>query len=158
MDGRQAFGLVLGSFVVQHEVPTGMKLADLARDIGRQTLDIKRHRLYLAAAAEWTFGRWVASFFSEERRKRFYQKHYPLWGGVSNMDVNRLWPQAGDTKPMDYFRAVSTGPATPLVLSITTVGRVANVGLTYRSTVFAATDIERIQSRFQGPLGPLLSE
>ncbi len=37
-----------------------------------------------------------------------------------------------------------TGPATPLVLSFTTVGQVANVGLSYRSTVFSGTDVERL--------------
>ena len=56
---------------------------------------------------------------------------------------------------MDYFRAVSTGPATPLVASITTVGKVANIGLTWRSTVFGVPEIERIKARFLDPFGPL---
>ena len=54
---------------------------------------------------------------------------------------------------MDYFRAVSTGPVTPLVASITTIGPVANVALTYRSTVFGAPEIERIKASFLDPLG-----
>ena len=155
MTGGRAFGLFLGSFVVHHPVPAGTKLADLARDIGRQTLRIKKHRLYLGAAAELAFGRLMSSLFSEPRRKRLYQKHYPLWGGLSNMDLNPLWPQPEEGQAVDYFRAVSTGPATPLVLSITTIGRVANIGLTYRPTVFSAPEIERIKDCFLDPRGLL---
>jgi len=155
MTGGRSFGLFLGSFVVHHEVPAGIRLADLARDIGRQTLRIKRSRLYLGAPLELAFGRLMTSLFSEQRRRKLYQKHYPLWGGLTNMNLNALWPQMDDARPVDYFRAVSTGPVTPLVLSLTTVGRVANIGLTYRSTVFEPPDIERIRSCFMDPLGPL---
>jgi NRPS condensation-like uncharacterized protein len=152
MTGGQTFGLFLGSFVVHHEVPGGTKLADLARDIGRQTLRIKRSRLYLGAPLELGFGRLMTSLFSEQRRRKLYQKHYPLWGGLTNMNLNALWPQTDDARPVDYFRAVSTGPVTPLVVSLTTVGRVANIGLTYRSTAFEAPDIERIKGCFMEAL------
>jgi hypothetical protein len=49
---------------------------------------------------------------------------------------------------VDWFRAVSTGPVTPLVLSVTTVGDVVNLGVTCRSTVFSGLDIERIKCDF----------
>jgi hypothetical protein len=153
-DGR-VFGLFLGSFVVHHEVPAGTNLADLARDIARQTLWIKRRRLYLAAPLELAFGRLMTSLFSVQRRRKLYQKHYPLWGGLTNMNINALWPQPDDAPPVDYFRAVSTGPVTPLVVSLTTVGQAANISLTYRSTVFDAPEIERIKGCFMDPLGPL---
>jgi len=153
MAGGRDFGLFLGSFVVHHEVPPGIKPADLARDIGRQTRAIKQRRLYLGAALELTFGRLMVSWFSEARRRRLYQKHYPLWGGLTNMNLNALWPQSDQVRPVGYFRAVSTGPVTPLVASITTVGQVVNIGLTYRSTVLGAPDIERIKTSFLAPVG-----
>ena len=141
--------------MVHHEVPAGIGLADLARDIGRQTLLIKQRRLYLGSALELTFGRLMMAWFSERRRKKLYQKHYPLWGGLTNMNLNALWPQPEGSRPVDYFRAVSTGPVTPLVASITTIGPVANIGLTYRPTVFGEADIERIKACLLDPLGPL---
>lgn len=155
LDGRRTFGLFLASFVVHHEVPAKIGLANLAQDIGRQTLAIKQRRLYLGSVLELTFGRLMMAIFSEQRRKKLYQKHYPLWGGLTNMNLNTLWPQPEGSRPIDYFRAVSTGPATPLVASITTVGRVANIGLTYRPAVFGAPDIERIKAAFLDPLGAL---
>jgi hypothetical protein len=149
-NGR-AFGLFLGSFVVHHAAPEGIQLADLARDIGRQTLRIKRHRLYLGTSLELALGRLILSFFSGPRRHKFYQNNYPLWGGVTNMDLNSLWPQTTHIPPVGYSRAVSTGPITPLVLSITTLGQSANIGLSYRSTAFSAPEIERIKGCFLNP-------
>jgi hypothetical protein len=155
LDERQVFGLFLGSFAVYHAAPAGINLAGLARDIGRQTLELKRRRLYLGAPLELSFGRLMMFLFSGRRRRELYQKHYPLWGGLTSMNLNALWPQPEGARPVDYFRAVSTGPATPLVVSITTVGEVANISLTYRSTVFAAPEIERIKACFLDPLESL---
>ncbi len=152
VEGRRGFGLFLGSFVVYHEVPKGIKLAELAQDIGRQTLAIKRSRLFLGTAMELTFGRLMMGLFSKQRKRKLYPKHYPLWGGLTNINLNALWPQPEGGRPADYFRAVSTGPVTPLVASITTIGPVANIGLTYRSTVFGTAEIERVKACFLNPL------
>ena len=64
------------------------------------------------------------------------------------MDLNRVWPGPAESRPEDYVRAVSTGPITPLVSSITTVGRVVNVGFSYRSTAFTEPEIESIKDCF----------
>jgi hypothetical protein len=64
------------------------------------------------------------------------------------MNLNSIWEQPQGERPIDYFRAVSTGPATPLVLSATTVKDVVNIGLTYRSTVFSAAEIEQVERYF----------
>ncbi len=153
LEGKRTIGLFLGSFIVHHEAPAEIKLADLARDIGGQTRAIKQRRLYLGAVLELSFGRLMMSFFPEHRRRKLYQKHYPLWGGLTNMNLNALWPQPETSRPVDYFRAVSTGPVTPLVASITTIGQIANISLTYRSTVFGGAKIERIKACFLDPLG-----
>jgi hypothetical protein len=49
---------------------------------------------------------------------------------------------------VDCFRAVTTGPVTPLVLSVTTVRDVVNLGITYRPTVFSGLDIGQIKDDF----------
>jgi NRPS condensation-like uncharacterized protein len=153
LTNRGAFGVFLGHFVVHHEVPEGITLESLAKDIARQTLAIKRGRLYLGAALELALGRWMMGLFPAHRRKKLYLKHYPLWGGLSNMDLNPLWGAPERVRAVDYFRAVSTGPVTPLVLSITSLGAVANIGVTYRPTVFSASDIARIQDCFLNLIG-----
>lgn len=143
----RTFGLFLGSFLVAHEVPDGGELKDLAAAIRTQTERIKRTQLYLGTPAQLAFARLALHFFSTRGKRSFYQKHCPLWGGLTNMNLNTLWEDQAQDGPLDYLRAVSTGPVTPLVLSVTTVGERVNVGLSYRSTVFSAAEIGQLQSR-----------
>jgi len=141
------FGLFLGSFMVSHEVPEGIGLKELAAAIALQTARIKAQRLYLATSVQLAFVSFVLRFFSTKRKRNFYQKHCPLWGGVTNMNLNTLWEAPAHIAPLDYLRAVSTGPVTPLVLSVTTVGERVNVALSYRSTVFSDPEIGQVQRR-----------
>jgi hypothetical protein len=143
----QMFGLFLGSFLVAHEVPGGGELKDLAAAIRTQTERIKAAQLYLGTPAQLAFAGLALRFFSTRGKRSFYQKHCPLWGGITNMNLNTLWEDQAHDGPFDYLRAVSTGPVTPLVLSVTTVRERVNIGLSYRSTVFSTDDIGQVQSR-----------
>lgn len=148
LDSPRTFGLFLGSFVVTHEVPEDIGVVELAGEIQRQTAAIKQQQLYLGAGLELAIANRLLSFYSTERRKKLYQKHYPLWGGLTNMNLNTLWAQSEGKPATDYFRAVSTGPVTPLVLSVTTVGDRMNVGLTCRTTVFSAAAMATMKDNF----------
>jgi hypothetical protein len=152
---RETFGLFLGSFTVTHEVPERIGLRELARDIQLQTAAIKQQKLFLGTPVELGFARFMLKFFSAERRMKFYPKNYPLWGGITNLNLNSLWPAESADSPLDYFRGVSTGPATPLVLSVTTVRHHANIGLSYRSTVYSPEDVEGFKGRFLHELAQL---
>jgi hypothetical protein len=103
---------------------------------------------------ELGFARFMLAFFSPERRRKFYLRNYPLWGGVTNLNLNSLW-NAGQDGPPDYFRAVSTGPVTPLVLSVTTVHDHANFGVSYRPAVFPPEAVDGLKSRFLDELAQL---
>lgn len=146
-DSARCFGLFLGSFVVSHPVPAGMSTATLAREVRQQTCSIKRRRVYLGAPVELMVGRWMLKRLAPSRRHKFFQKHYPLWGGITNVNLNPLCKQVDGAAPADYFRAVSTGPVTPLVLSITTIGELINIGVTYRPAVYPPEEIRRLQER-----------
>jgi hypothetical protein len=153
VDSGRYFGLFLASFTVTHALPPGIALADLAQAVRDQTRLLKRARLYLAAPVRYASLRLLLSFYSPERQKKFYPKHHPLWGGITNMNLNSLWPQLADDPPLGYLRAVSTGPATPLVLSITTLGEVIQLGLSYRPTVFSPAAIEQVKMVLLGAAG-----
>jgi hypothetical protein len=147
-DSRRAFGVFLGSFIVTHEVPAGISLRQLAEAIRQQTAAVKRHKLFLGTPLELGLGRLLLQFFSPAQRKKFYPKNYPLWGGITNLNLNQLWPADSANAPLDYFRGVSTGPVTPLVLSATTIGERLNLGWSYRTTVFTGADIAGLQTEF----------
>ena len=152
MDSEHVLGLFLGSFVVTHAVPEGVGVRDLARQVCAQTQRIKQQRLYLGGQWELAFARCLCSWFSPRRRPNFYLKHHPLWGGITNLNLNRLWAPSGTMAPADYFRAVSTGPAVPLVLAITTVGDKANLTFSYRPSVFEPSQVECLGQNLLVPL------
>lgn len=155
VDSQHTFGLFLGSFVVTHEVPEDISLKQLAGDIRRQTSRIKSTRRYMGSPLDLATSIRSLSLLTMERKKKFYQKHYPLWGGLTNMNLNPIWPQPNETTPVDYFRAVSTGPTTPLVLSVTTVQDKVNISISYRTTVFTKVDIDHFTNEFQSLLQQL---
>ena len=148
VDSRRVFGLFLGSFTVTHKVPEEMSLRELAEDVSRQTTLIKRNRLCLATAMELGLARFMLRFFSPHRLRTFYSESWPLLGGITNMNLNALWKHSLEEGAADYFRGVSTGPVTPLVLSVTTIGKHANIGLSFRTSVFSDADIENLKCRF----------
>ena len=53
-------------------------------------------------------------------------------------------PALGRAPGLDYLRAVSTGPLSPMILAFTMVGDVINVGMAYRTTVFRRDAVEGI--------------
>ncbi len=155
LDDPEIFGVFLTYFRVSHTVPYGIQIEQLVKDIHRQTEKIKKYKLYLRTIMEMCTALVLISFFFQKRKKKFYSKYYPLWGGITNINLGMLWKQSDNKIPIDYFRAVSTGPATPLVLSFTSVNDVLNIGVSFRTTVFSQADIEKIISDFSNCVAAL---
>lgn len=148
VDASRTFGLFLGSFSVSHEVPEGISLESLARDLQRQTDLIKKYKTYLMAPLELKAAEFLIRVLGVDRRARFYTRNYPLWAGITNMNLNTVWPQEQGDGPGDYLRGVSTGPITPCVFAVTTVGEKVNIGVSYRTAVYRSEDMEGIVDRF----------
>jgi hypothetical protein len=155
INSLKTFGHFLGSFIVSHPVPEGIPLEVLSRQVNEQTLRIKKGKLYLGTPMELWLGRLLLSLQSAEGKNRFYAKWFPLWGAITNVNLNRLWEQKDAKRPLNYFRAGSTGPITPLVLSITTVADAADIVLSFRKTVFSKLAIEGFISNFRKSVNDL---
>jgi hypothetical protein len=155
MRDSRTFGLFLGLFTVSHEVPNGIGLKNLAIEIRRQTLAVKQKRLYLGTPLEMVLARLLPPWLSPARQEKLFRQNFPLWGGITNMNLNSLW-QPDEKRPLEYFRAVSTGPAVPLVLSVTTFNNFVNIGVTFRKSVYSAVQIERIKNDFLEMSGNVL--
>ena len=149
VDSLKTFGLFLGSFIISHQVPQDIPVEKLAKDIYHKTLEIKKNKLYLGTPLELWLARGLLFHRSPEGRKSLYAKYYPLWGGITNVNLNTIWEQKDERGAIDYLRAVSTGPITPLVLSATTVRDKVNIGLTYKKTVFPESTIDVFISDFK---------
>ncbi len=148
LKGQRAFGPFLGSLVVTHELPKDTHLTELAKDICRQTTAIKKSRLYLASSWEQAFGRFMFALHSPARRKQFYDKNFPLWGGLTSMQVNAFWEPAPGERPMDCFSVAGTGPVVPLVFSVVTAETGVKIAITYRPAFFSEIDVARIKNVF----------
>ncbi len=149
---EKILGLFLGFLTVSHPVPEGVQLKDIVLDVHAQTEWIKRRKLYLRSPLDLGVARFLMRTFAPRRQRNFYQKYYPLWGGITNVNLNTLWKQTAGEGTVDYFRAVSTGPVCPVVASITTVVDRINIGLSFRQAAFTADDIKRIASEFSREL------
>jgi len=152
MEGYGGFGLALGQFSVTCGLAELSGVAPLARAIAKQTRRQKRAALYLANELEMGLVLRLMSLFSTDRRRRFYPKNYPLWGGLTNMNLKQLPMESATMRPSDYLRTVSTGPVTPLVLSVTTFGKGVNLSMSYRTSVFPKPEILAMRERFLAAL------
>lgn len=151
--GGDAFGLVLGGFSISCGIAETADFSALAKSVAAQTGRYKRGGLHLANALEMGLVLRLMSLFSTNQRRRFYPKNYPLWGGLTNMNLTKLPVDAAavpaaTAQPSDYLRAVSTGPVTPLVLSVTTFGKGVNLSMSYRTAVYSREDIATVRERF----------
>jgi hypothetical protein len=142
---REVFGQFLSSLRLSHRVPPGISLEELARDVHRETVRIKAGKLYLQTLVAVRLSGLVWPFLDDGRRRRLYTKTFPVWAGLTTLNVNALWtPNGGAAAPARYLRAVSTGPLAPLVVAATTSGTTLELALTYRVSADIAPEIDRI--------------
>jgi hypothetical protein len=150
------FGQFLASMRVSHRVPGDMPLRALAEDVHRATASVKGGRLYLRTLPALGIAAIAWPFLTRERRERFFAKTYPVWGGVTTLNVNALWPGGEGRAPTaEYLRGVPTGPLSPLVLAVTTTAEVMNVGVTFRRTVFSREVVDAVIRHLRGSIASL---
>lgn len=149
---RRDFGLFLGSFAVTQDVSGEVTMQELANTVRARTLAVKRHKLYLAAPLEFMVSRFMFGRMPLEKQRNFYRKTYPLWGGITNMNMGSLRADETDLPMVDYYRAVSAGPAMPLVIGVTGVEGVLNFGISYRPAVLPEAEVRTIVDRFMALL------
>jgi hypothetical protein len=146
---RAAFGQFLSSFLVTHPVPPGIALEDLVRDIHAETVRVKARKLYLQTLIAMALGGVIARAVAPPDRARFYRKSYPVWGGMTSLNVEGPWTEAGGHgSPVAYLRAASTGPQAPLVATMTGSAGGLDVGLSFRTVAFSRAEVDRMAAAF----------
>ena len=126
-------------------MPAGIALRALAQDVHRETAKVRRRKLYLQTLLLLAGVVLLWPWLSPARRGAVDAKNYPSWAGLTPLDVDALWPQVSElTPPDEYLRAVSTGPASPLIVAATTTGGVMQLGRSYRTAAYTADEIARI--------------
>ena len=155
-DVRTWFGQFLSSFRVMHKVPPGIGLRELAQDINVQSLEWKSRRLYLQTLVVMFYSSIVWRFLGVAQRQRFHLKNWPVWVGVTTLNVDALWQLGGGGRPAPaYVRAVSTGPLAPIVVAVSTAGGTLEAGISYRTAAFADGTVERMAEEVRRALAGL---
>lgn len=148
-DAHRTFGQFLGAMRVSHPVPAGASLEAIARDVRAETERVKRGKLYLPGLLVLGATGLAWPFLSDDRRDRFFPKNYPVWAGLTAVNVNLLWRRAAERLPgIEYLRAASTGPLAPFVFAITTMGEALQVGITYRSAAVPREAVDGVAAEF----------
>ena len=142
---HETFGQFLSSYRYAHPVPEGIALRQVALDVHRETAKVRRRKLYLQTLLALAGVGLLWPWLSPARRSNVDAKNYPAWAGLTPLDVDVLWREAcGAAPPDDYLRAVSTGPASPLIVAATTAGGEIHLGLSYRIAAYTDDDLARI--------------
>ncbi|HKW79939.1 MAG TPA: hypothetical protein VJQ49_02920 [Casimicrobiaceae bacterium] len=140
-----SFAPLLGSFRISHPAPPDIELRALAGFVHAATSRIKRRKLYLQTLLAIGLSNLQWRFLSDEERRRFHAKNYAVWAGITPLQLNALWPAArGYPFAIGYLRAVATGPLSPIVLSLTTLGDVVEIALSFRTAALGRDDAEAI--------------
>ncbi len=140
----RVFGQFLSSCRVASTVLPELALRDLALEVHVQLRRVRKRRLYLQMLVLIAVAGFVWPRLSPGQRARFHGKHYPLMSGITPLNVNALWRDAGGGAPPRYLRAVSTGPLAPLVVAATKAGDAIELGLSFRTTTFSRDDVDGI--------------
>jgi len=112
-----------------------------------QTREWKERQLYLQTLVVMGYSSIVWQFLGLKQRQRFHVKNWPVWVGVTMLNVDALWREGGGAGPSPtYLRAVSTGPLAPMVLAVTTAAGALEGGISYRTAAFAEGVVEKIAS------------
>jgi hypothetical protein len=91
----------------------------------------------------------AARYLTREERVDFYRKRVSLAGANSNVNLNGSWPARYHPDPlMQYVRVAPTGPMTPLVFAMTTMGNELSIGLTYRPAILPPERAGRLAESF----------
>jgi hypothetical protein len=113
------------------------------------TTRVKREKLYLTTLGALAVDRVVGRFRTREQRMAVYAKSYPVGAGVSSLNVNALWHAADGESAPTYIRGVPTGPASPIVVAVTTSGNTLCAGITYRTAAAGPDDILQLQAHLR---------
>jgi len=147
---HEVFGQFLSSFFVSHLAPPGVTLEALARDVHAQTQRMKRRKLYLQTLCLLGGVGLAWRFMTLAQRERVYAKAYPVWGGISALNVEAMWRAGVGAAPvLHYLRGISTGPFSPLVLAPASVGECLHIGVSWRPSAFTHHDVARITGAMQ---------
>jgi len=148
-DLSESLGTFLGYYLVRVAGEGKVGLDELTRRIAVATRAKKEQRSYLDSAVNLRVASAIWPRLKPESRLHFTRRALPLTAGISNVHLRGSWiEREGAGRILDFSRAVSNGPALPLVVSPTTIRDQMNIAVSYRMTGFSQFKIDGIMESF----------
>ena len=148
-DLSESLGTFLGYYLVRVAGDGKVGLDELTRRIAAATRVKKQRRSYLDSAVNLRVASAIWPHLKPESRLHFARRALPLTAGISNVHLRGTWiERQGAGRILDFHRAVSNGPALPLVISPTTIRDQMNIAVSYRVTGFSQSKIDGIMQSF----------
>ncbi len=159
-DAQDVLSPLLAAFRVSHAVPDGIGLQQLAQEVHAQAVRTRRGRLYLGSLVALGVSALLWPLLSVAQRHGLYPKHFPVWAGITSLDLNPIWARAGckQVPRLDYLRAVPTGPLCPMVFAVTTAHDTVHVGIAFRTSAFPRAAVEGLAAAFLQAIAQLRME
>jgi hypothetical protein len=159
-DAHQALSPLLAAFRVSHPVPDGIGLRQLAQVVHLASAHVRRRHLYLQSILGLGVSALLWPWLSLPRRQRLYPKHFPVWAGITSLNLGPIWARmpCADTAQLDYLRAVPTGPLCPLVLAVSTAHDVLHLGIAFRTAAFTREQVDALAADLARGIDRLQSE
>jgi len=157
-DLSETLGTFLGYYLVRAAGDGSMPLDELTRGIAAITRAKKAERSYLDSAINFRAASAIWPRLKPESRLHFARQALPLTAGISNVHLRGSWIEQASDRILDFSRAVSCGPALPLVVSPTTIHNRMNIAVSYRTTGFSQSKIDGIMQSFVGQLETLADQ
>src|SRR5262249_37190738 len=82
-------------FRYAHPVPPGISLETLARELHVQTKRVRTGKLYLVTLLALAGAGVVWPRLTQAQRATAYAKHYAAWAGLTPLEVDAIWRDAG---------------------------------------------------------------
>lgn len=143
---QNTFGMFLSSYTIVIDRPEEFSISQLIKKIGKHTAKIKTRltaiKNYLALSMALLLCK-ISN--SPESYLKFFYKHTPVAGGISNVNFNDSWEHDVVT---NYLRISPAGPLLPLVFSLTTLDNRLSLWMTYRTTAFSQQQAEALCDAF----------
>ena len=153
------FGMYLSCYATVLRAPEASNVQALVQQIAKRSRKVKQSAEAVRAFDSFAVAQfWWQRYRHARHHADFFAKNLPTVAGISNVNLTGSWcnppvPDADDLPAvLDYVRISPTGPLSPLVLTLTTIGTQLTLAATWRTMAFNTQQAAQIIERFKSVL------
>jgi hypothetical protein len=157
-DVNLALSQILGCIMVRLQIDPQTPFNEIVTRVNIQTQNAKAGKDYRVYASQLKLMSKIWDVSTEWMNRTFTPRMFPTVGMISNMNLTDfLAAEFAAGQIRNYFRMTGTGPLSPMMVSVTSVGSVMNVATTHHGNKFSESELlalgDHLQARMTGVSG-----